>query len=137
MTAPHLRAPPMLASGAGSAAVSPAPSAGPRRGRRPGSGRQAPRTHPHSRGRSPYPHRTPYTMETAVWPERVLSDAKASPRKFCGCPSSGRGGEGRQGRESEDGAKLPASTVASYLGQAVRGQRREGLLPAAGVLADG
>lgn len=123
MTVPHLRAPPMLAGRAGSATVSPAPR----------TGQQAPSTHPHSSGQSPYPHCTPWKLRLGgsgfcLTPKLLLESSVAT---------LALGGEARRGRESEDGAKLPASTVASYLGQARGGQRREGLMLAVGVLEDG
>lgn len=96
MTGPHLRAPPVLAGRAGSAAVSPAPS----------TGQQAGSTHPHSRGRSPHPPGAPWKLRFGgsgfcLMPKLLLESSVATPAL---------GGEGRQGRESEDGAKLPAST---------------------------
>ena len=76
------------------------------------------------------------TMETAVWWKWVLSDSSAFPRKFCGHCSSGNEGRDVSPR-MEPG--LPAARWPATPGQAVRGQKREGLmLPAAGdVQAEG
>lgn len=61
-----------------------------------------------------------YNMETAVLRKAVLSDSKALPRKFCGHPSSGRGGRDVSQRMEP---QLPVSSGASYPSQDVRSQR--------------
>lgn len=77
-------------------------------------------------------------MATMVWWKWVLSDAKASPRKFCGHPSSGRGGEGRGGGDMSQRTEPSfQSPVARYLSQTVRDQRGEGLMLLVGVSEDG
>lgn len=60
-------------------------------------------------------------METAVLWKPFLLDSKVLPRKFCGHPSSGRGGRDVSQRMEPE---LPVSTWASYHSQDVRSQRR-------------